>query len=160
MEALLNYTYWQTLAINEFDSVSHVLRTENTLVTSPPCSDIQVGPNVPPACRSYLGPFQPGINGQSDPTVHGPLIKPTLPKKAGETRVAGQPRALALPGQPDISIPQVTLPPDVQALLDKLKQHLPKGKHITLSQLRNLPNLQDIPGAPAPDQMLDFLLSP
>src|SRR3954454_9917933 len=25
-EAILNYTYWQTLALNEFDSVSHVLR--------------------------------------------------------------------------------------------------------------------------------------
>ena len=180
MEALLNYVYWQTLAINEFDNVGHTLRTENIIV--PGCSDIQNDLRVPSLggdasqqdlrrrCNSFLGPYQPGVTAP-DPTDLGTgpgehktfnkqALTPTRPAKAGEQRNAGQARALPLPGQFDPSVPHINLPPAVQALLDKLR-HSAKGRHGKLPNLPNLPNLPGTgAGAPAPDQMLDFLLSP
>jgi hypothetical protein len=70
----------------------------------------------------------------------------------GERRSAGQPEAGPLPGQRDISKPQVTLPPAVQELLDQLPT-------------KDLP-LPRTPGVELPrdegsaNQLLDFLLTP
>ena len=67
---------------------------------------------------------------------------------------------LAVIAKFDPSVPHITLPPAVQALLDKLR-HSAKGRNGKLPNLPNLPNLPGTgAGAPAPDQMLDFLLSP
>jgi len=41
MEAFWNYAYWQTLAINPFDSVSHVLR--GLFILGSPCANYQTG---------------------------------------------------------------------------------------------------------------------
>jgi ABC-type transporter Mla subunit MlaD len=72
MESFWNYAYWQTLAINEFDSVSHYLRTSVTAGTQ--CaswtSDVRPKANggtdksetVNKTCNSFMGPYQPGIN--------------------------------------------------------------------------------------------------
>jgi hypothetical protein len=64
-------------------------------------------------------------------------------------RTRGQPEAPPLPGQPDISKPQITLPPQIQELLDGL------GEKPTVE---NLPQLEteDV----APDTLLDYLLAP
>jgi ABC-type transporter Mla subunit MlaD len=177
MEGLLNYLYWQTLALNEFDDISHVLRV--VAYQLPDCSNIQNdlrGPDmggtaeqaaIRKKCNSYLGPYQPGITNR-DPTdpdggfqtgsakkgAKAASLRATRALKAGERRGAGQPRALALPGQVDPSKPQVVLPPSIQSLVDRLQRGLPlpKGTH--------LPSIPGLPRGAAPDQMLDFLLSP
>jgi hypothetical protein len=79
----------------------------------------------------------------------------------GRRRGRGQPEAPPLPGQRDISKPQITLPPQIQELLDRLTRQpdvpTPPG----------LPNLPGLPGLPQlqrdaapPDTLLDFLLAP
>ena len=171
MEALLNYLYWQTLAINEFDEHSHVLRTANFILSD--CSDIQndlrskeMGGSdeqnaIREKCSSYLGPYQPGILhpdptdpdggkkgfGEASASSQGfKPLEPTLPSKPGERRSAGQPAALALPGQFDPSVPHVTLPPAIQQLVNEIKS----GKAGSNS----------IPSDAQAEQMLDFLLAP
>jgi hypothetical protein len=182
MEGLLNYIYWQTLAINEFDSVSHLLRVAGYVL--PTCSNILVDGTFPGAhspqsgarpspttgCSGAIGPFQPGVSS-GDPTKFGSAsLKATAATKPGEQRTAGQPRALPLPGQLDPSIPHNVLPPAVQSLIDRLKNIKPGQK---LPPLPNVPGLPKIsqsklqqlqngagPGGASTDQMLEFLLGP
>jgi len=157
MEGLLNYIYWQTLAVNEFDGVSHVLRALGYVV--PTCSNILNGPGFPSNCNGGIGPYQPGTSSP-DPTRFGSAsLKATAPTKAGEKRAAGQPRALPLPGQFDPSVPHVALPPAVQALINQINNLKPGQK---LPPLPNVPGMPKLPNGqtPAPNQMLDFLLSP
>jgi ABC-type transporter Mla subunit MlaD len=138
-EAFWNYIYWQTLAINPFDSVGHVLR--GLFIIGSPCANYQTGAgyNTDPKvkalfdkCTSWLGPYQPGVNAK-DPTgeVHSASAKSnsknSLPGR-------GAPESKPKPGQPDISKPQITLPPEVQQLLGTLK--VPGTS----------PNLPQIPG--------------
>ncbi len=66
MEALLNYVYWQVMAVNQFDDVSHFLRV--VLLSDPTCSpflnDLRSTPAQKAAftrCSDSLGPNQPGI---------------------------------------------------------------------------------------------------
>jgi ABC-type transporter Mla subunit MlaD len=176
MEGLLNYLYWQTLALNEFDDISHVLRVVGYQL--PDCSNIQNdlrGPDMGGSaeqaairrkCNSYLGPYQPGITARDPTDPDGGFLtgsakkgskaalKATRALKAGERRGAGQPRALPLPGQVDPSKPQVVLPPSIQSLVDRLQRGLPVPKGT------QLPSIPGLPRGAAPDQMLDFLLSP
>lgn len=173
METLLNYIYWQTLAVNEFDSISHVLRVAGYVL--PSCSDMLNGPDFPGSqsakggarpsptsgCEGAIGPYQPGVSSP-DPTnfgAAGSAIKPTAATKAGQQRSAGQPRALPLPGQSDPSVPHVDLPPAVQSLIDRIK-HLKPGQKLPPVNIPGLP--QQLPNGnnTTPDQMLNFLLSP
>ena len=173
MEALLNYIYWQTLAVNQFDEHSHILRTANFILED--CSDIQNDLRTPQMggtaeqdairrkCGGYLGPYQPGIthpdptdpdggrlgfpegqNGSGGQTGPPSTLRRTRPKRAGERRGAGEPAALPLPGQFDPSVPHVTLPPALQELVDQLRSGRGGGA----------------PPTPATQQMLDFLLAP
>jgi hypothetical protein len=183
MESVLNYVFWQTLAINQFDNVSHALRISLNFIEecSNPQNDLR-GPDmggseeqkeIRDRCNSYTGPYQPGVTAPdpTDPdggrktgpttTAKARSLKATRPSKPGERRSAGQPRALALPGQSDPSVPHVVLPPAVQSLLDRLRNGgklPPKGK--LPDGLPGLPGLQGGQGGAAPDKMLDFLLSP
>jgi ABC-type transporter Mla subunit MlaD len=175
MESLLNYLYWQTLAINQFDETSHILRTANFILND--CSDIQndlrsreMGGSeeqnaIREKCGGYLGPYQPGItdpdptdpdggrlgfpegqNGGSGGQTGSPkALAKTLPSRAGERRSAGQPAALPLPGQFDPSVPHVTLPPAIRELVE---------------ELRNGDVGSSAPGGASTQQMLDFLLAP
>jgi virulence factor Mce-like protein len=70
MEALLNYFFWQTLAINGFDQISHVLRF--VAILDHECSPYtaQPTPEQLERCTSWLGPYQPGVNAP-DPTEGG-----------------------------------------------------------------------------------------
>jgi virulence factor Mce-like protein len=127
MEAFWNYVYWQTLAINPFDSIGHVLR--GLFIVGSPCANFQTGANYNTdpkvrelfkKCSSWLGPYQPGVNAK-DPTgeVKGSPSDKTESKNSLPGR--GAPESKPTPGQPDISKPQITLPPEVQQLLDTLK---------------------------------------
>jgi ABC-type transporter Mla subunit MlaD len=171
MEALLNYLYWQTLAINQFDEFSHILRTANFITGCTPGQNDLRGPEMGgseaqealrESCSSWLGPYQPGIlnpdptdpdggrfgfgqgGGQTGGSQSIQLEK-TRPKKRGEQRQAGEPAALPLPGQFDPSVPHVTLPPAIQELVDGV---------------RNGRAPSDVPAGADAEQLLDFLLAP
>jgi virulence factor Mce-like protein len=153
MEALINYLYYQTLAINGFDQVSHVLRI--ALLNSATCGPYEVDPtkSEQEQCSAWLGPYQPGIT-HPDPTDES---KPAAAKREreakarrdrGEPPLPGDPELPPLPGKPDLSVPNITLPPAVQELLNVLPK-LPAA----------LPDAPK-PKGPAGDKLLDFLLAP
>jgi ABC-type transporter Mla subunit MlaD len=171
-ESILNYTYWQSLALNPFDQLGHLLRV---VLFVGPCSAFQTGPvdesnkDLFAKCNSWLGPNQPGVT-TPDPTdnAYASLAaKSDEKKKSGKTDVRKPEATKPLPGQSDPSKPQVVLPPAVQELLDKLPQ-------LKLDQtLQNLPqidtsgitgNLSGASSQPADnksaDKLLDFLMSP
>ena len=83
-------------------------------------------------------------------------------KRVGERRKEGQPDAGPVPGQKDISKPQITLPPQLQDLIDQLPK-LPKtgtrparpDPRRARSPLPGLGGQQD-----DANQLLDFLLAP
>ncbi|MGI8512279.1 MAG: hypothetical protein ACR2NH_06585, partial [Solirubrobacteraceae bacterium] len=158
MEALWNFFYWQGLSINGFDSVGHILRIA---ATANKCTQEVVNQKAAGQdgffadCNQWLGPNQPGINSPDFTSGASSASKARPAKRAGERRAAGQPDAGPLPGQRDISKPQVTLPTPVRKLLDQLPD-LPMDK---VDQLRALQRQQQKRSAP-PDQLLDYLLAP
>jgi phospholipid/cholesterol/gamma-HCH transport system substrate-binding protein len=172
MESLLNYAYWQTLALNPFDQMGHLLRV---VLFVGPCSAFQTGPvdesnkDLFAKCNSWLGPNQPGVT-TPDPTdnTYAPITASTKKDKKGNKAEEIKPEATKpLPGQNDPSTPKVVLPPAVQELLDKLPQ-------LNIDQtLQNLPQVDtgQITGAlsgansqpvddKSADKLLDFLMSP
>ena len=176
-EGLWNYFYWQTLSINMLDDTAHMLRA--SLTVTPDCAMWRNEPPKTPAdqevfrrCNSYLGPNQPGIyspdplddgSNASAASVRAESGKP--PSSLGEQRGEGQPEAGPLPGQPDLSQPQIAVPPQLQDLLDSLtpeqRQELPGQLPTNPEQLQQ--ELEQL-GAPATDQatgqLLDYLLAP
>ena len=127
-------------------------------------------------CNSYLGPNQPGIfspdplDDGSNPSAARLRAESGKPASSvGEQRGEGQPEAGPLPGQPDLSKPQIVLPPGVQELLDGLTPR--ERRQLDRDDLEELGVPVDqlgvpVPqvGAPADDQttgqLLDFLLAP
>jgi ABC-type transporter Mla subunit MlaD len=160
LESLWNYFFWQSLALNGFDKTGHLLRAGVTVTDCSPLSNKE-DPNSAhfKKCSQWLGPNLPGITAP-DFTDNGSASKLAAEAKApaskvGQRRSAGQPDAAPLPGQKDISKPQVTLPPDVKQLLDTL----PKAQKEQAQQ-----KLNTTPAPPASGQsdtqLLDFLLGP
>jgi ABC-type transporter Mla subunit MlaD len=169
LEGILNYIYWQTLSINEFDGLGHFLRVLG--INDPNCSPFTAdarpasrggqNQNADAArkCASYLGPNQPGVttpdftaNGASASAAAAAAAqanqKPV--SKPGSPRGAGQPEAPPVKGQPDYSHPNPTLPPSVQELLNGLS-----GQHGTAT-----PSTPALPSNVNPAQALDYLLGP
>jgi ABC-type transporter Mla subunit MlaD len=176
MEALLNYVYWQTLGINGFDQLSHFLRI---VLLRNDCSAYQNAPTAAliELCSTGVGPYQPCIAEQVPGKAEGPtsLIhngkdlctlealdgegagvgEPAVAntddaRGLGRRRGRGEPEAPPLPGQPDISRPQITLPPQIQGLLDG----------ITKTPTVPLPPELGTDGTPDTDTLLDYLLAP
>jgi phospholipid/cholesterol/gamma-HCH transport system substrate-binding protein len=179
MEAIWNYFYWQTLSINMLDDDAHMLRA--SLTAAPDCIEFRNTPPKTPAdqdtfkrCNSYLGPNQPGIFSPDplDSSANAARLRAESGKPAsrlGEQRGEGQPEAGPLPGQPDLSKPQIVLPPDVQQLLDSLtpRQRRKLGRRDLPSNPDELQHeLEQIaPSAPpvsdqTTGQLLDYLLAP
>jgi virulence factor Mce-like protein len=180
MEAIWNYFYWQTLSINMLDDDAHMLRA--SLSASPDCIEFRNTPPKTPAdqdtfkrCNSYLGPNQPGIFSPDplDGSAGSARLRAESGKPAtrlGEQRGEGQPEAGPLPGQPDLSKPQVVLPPDVQELLDTLtpRQRRKLGRRdlpVNPDELqRQLEEIVPPTAPPVTDQttgqLLDYLLAP
>jgi ABC-type transporter Mla subunit MlaD len=182
MEAIWDFFFWQTLSINMLDNDGHMLRASLNAV--PDCIQFRNEPPKTPAdretferCNSYLGPNQPGIfspdplDDGANPAAASLRAQSGQPaSRLGEQRGEGQPEAGPLPGQRDLSKPQVVLPPDLQRLLDSLDQRklrrldpndLPTNPDELRRQLEGL-------GAPAPPaldqqttgELLDYLLAP
>jgi hypothetical protein len=127
-------------------------------------------------CSTGVGPYQPCIKARvpgkaegPDSLIHNGKDLCTLEALEGEgaavgarttvntdddagldrRRTRGQPEAQPLPGQRDISKPQITLPPQIQDLLDGL------------TEKPTLPTVPDIGTDDAtPDTLLDYLLAP
>jgi ABC-type transporter Mla subunit MlaD len=159
MEALWDYFFWQSLDLNGYDQYGHVLRTSITATDCSPLTN-QEDPNSAhfKKCSQWLGPNLPGIT-TPDFTDNGSIAKldaeaKTPAKKVGERRSAGQPDAAPLPGQTDISKPQVTLPPEVKQLVDDL----PRAQRERAQQRINSQAVPD--SAQTDTQLLDFLLGP
>jgi ABC-type transporter Mla subunit MlaD len=166
-EQILNYTYWQTLALNPFDQLSHLLRV---VLFIGPCSAWQTGPvtdankDLFAKCNSWLGPYQPGVTAP-DPTgktYAAITAKSNKPKRdKNGNLLPGQPEATApLPGQTDPSKPQVVVPPAVQQLLDQLPK-LPINSPTLNLPAAGGPAQQSTPTDPqSADKLLNFLLAP
>jgi phospholipid/cholesterol/gamma-HCH transport system substrate-binding protein len=178
LEGIWNYFFWQTLSINMLDDTAHILRAGLTI--TPDCARWRNEPPKTPAdqemfkrCNSYLGPNQPGIfspdplddgSNPSAASLRAQNRKP--PSSIGEQRGEGQPEAGPLPGQPDLSQPQIALPPDLQQLLDSLtpEQQRQLGDGPLPTNPEQLQQELDQLGAPSSDQttnqLLDYLLAP
>jgi len=161
-ESIWNYVFWQTVAINEFDSLSHVLRV--LLIVGSECApyanaDEAKHKERQEHCNSWLGPYQPGINAP-DPTEDGaPDDLSARRQKKGEKRGAGDPEALPEPGARDPSKPQITLPPGLQDVQNdgrRAAQQAPPAN----GSAGSAPAPSGEPPQAAPDQLLDFLLAP
>ncbi len=141
MESVLNYFYWQTLAINGFDQVSHVLRFTGIVNE---CSDWRANvEGVPDHCKSWLGPYQPGLTAP-DPTEGG---RPRTPEQD------------AAEGEDDPSQPPAGLPGPIQDMVDAIE---PRGTSRAPQPQRSEGRTDvgpDLPEA-ADEQLLDFLFAP
>jgi virulence factor Mce-like protein len=170
LEAIWDFFFWQTLSINMLDDTAHMLRA--SLTTDPQCMQwINHKPDQATIdkCNSYLGPYQPGIlspdplDDGKNPAAASVRANAGRPaSREGERRGEGMPEAGPLPGQPDLSKPQIVLPPDVQNLLDGLSRRERQRLKANPDELRR--KLDSI-GAPPPDdqttgQLLDYLLAP
>jgi phospholipid/cholesterol/gamma-HCH transport system substrate-binding protein len=169
MEAIWNYFFWQTLSINMLDNDAHMLRASLNAV--PDCMEFtnkKPNPSTMERCNSYLGPNQPGITSpdpldNSNPAAASLRAESGKPaSRLGERRTEGQPEAGPLPGQPDLSKPQIVLPPDVQHLVDTMTR---RQRRKIKADPRELGRELDSVGAPQVDQqttgqLLDYLLAP
>jgi virulence factor Mce-like protein len=160
-ENLLNYVYWQTTAINAYDDIGHVLRI--VLTVGSPCSRYQARPprNLPQECRSWTGPFQPGVTAP-DPTESDESRRELVElakineKRDGDDKIANAPGGLLAtepkPGQRDLSQPQIVLPEGIRDLLG--------GR--TVPEPPANPRMPDLGSTPqsTPSPVIDFLLAP
>jgi virulence factor Mce-like protein len=169
MEAIWNYFFWQTLSINMLDDTAHILRASLTAVPDCiPFTNEKPNPETLEKCNSYLGPSQPGIltadplDDGSNPSAASLRANAGKPaSRPGERRGEGMPEAGPLPGQPDLSKPQIVIPPDVQRLLDSMSRQQRQRLKANPDELRR--ELRSI-GAPTDTQttgqLLDYLLAP
>ncbi|HEX8645454.1 MAG TPA: MlaD family protein [Thermoleophilaceae bacterium] len=150
-EALWNYIYWQTLGINQFDDISHLLRI---ILIQNACAAYNSNPTPEQMkqCGNNIGPYQPGVT-HPDPT-EGPELEAASRMSAKENlrrfgvrRGAGEPEAPPLPGQRDISKPDITPPPNVQEIIDSIRRG--GGGEPPADA-----------GGSDPSQLLDFLMAP
>ena len=149
-EAVWNYIYYQTLGINLFDDVSHLLRI---ILVQNACAPYSSNPTAEQRkqCGPNIGTYSPGVT-HPDPTEGPAAAAASLPpeenlKRFGLRRGAGEPEAPALPGQRDISKPQITLPPNVQELVDSIRRGSGDAP-------------ADPGGLQQSGQLLDFLMAP
>lgn len=171
-ESILNYTFWQTLALNPYDQLGHLLRVV-LFVNS--CSPWQTGPvdstnaDLFAKCNSWLGPTQPGVTtpDPTDKSYAALVAKAAKSKKIipGITPAKTKP----LPGHDNPSIPHVVLPPAIKQLLDQLPKLGGGAPNLNLPSVggslpSNLSGGSSGAGTQSNDQnankLLDFLLSP
>jgi len=129
LEGLLNYTYYQAGALNQFDAVGHILQFNVYDAGASPCGSFNAGPTVPARgggettslldadpCVSWVGPNQPGINqdlglppyddsacpnGSTHPEICDPGVSTESAATAQAPGTAAVPGyELPLPGEP------------------------------------------------------------
>jgi len=169
LEDLWNFFYWSGMSLNGFDEVSHFLRVSVTATKCSPYENrtLQSNPELKQFfedCNQWTGPNQPGnttpdfTRGPQAAALAREAGKPAA--RVGERRSPGQPDAGPLPGQKDISKPQVALPPAVQKLLGELPK-LPRRTPEKLDEVLEGGGPRGAGGAPPnANQLLDYLLAP
>ncbi|HET8755481.1 MAG TPA: MlaD family protein [Solirubrobacteraceae bacterium] len=176
MEALLQYVFDQTMAINAFDSNGYMLKVDLFLSE---CSDYQnlqslkeklkQDPQFYARCAAILGPHQPGIT-QPDPSFTGAqLVKEkSVAKSRDKTRAPDtQPKTPAAPpAASNGDAPSKKEIDKARRQAEKLHDQLEDTLGIDLPDLPATPALPPLPTVPSgagsagPDQLLDFLLAP
>ncbi|HYH58021.1 MAG TPA: MlaD family protein [Thermoleophilaceae bacterium] len=174
MESVFNFVYWQTLSVNPFDELGHLLRF--TVTEEAPCShpftggeDFEAERDLYMQCNSWLGPNQPGLT-DPDPTEGGQAALNRA--RAADMGVGvdqsatdhgeNQPEAPPIPGKKDWSQPEFALPPSLQSLLDALepaaipRQRLPEVGDVQ----ERLPDVEGLAPEVRPETILDYLLAP
>jgi virulence factor Mce-like protein len=180
MEALLQYVFDQTMAINIFDSNGYMLKV-NLFLSE--CSEYQnrfslkeklkEDPGFYARCAAILGPTQPGIT-QNDPTYtgaqdHGGHHLPASTKGSKQEK----PSAPEAPRTPESKDAKPKPDEDIRRQADKIAKQLEETLGIDLPDLPAAPGLPAVPGLPqtpalpqgaagAADaqQLLDYLLAP
>ena len=167
LEGLLNYVYYQTLAINNFDQIGHMLHVIVMEFQAGPCGQYNASSTVPSASDT-AGPGQPGYVGTTSaanknrcvswvgPTQPGINAGPTLPPYSGAAcpqgssdlsicnpanlRNAGTVRSTSAPGAgaPGLTPPAAPAQPGAPGA----------GGGGGQPQLPNLPNLPHVPKTP------------
>jgi virulence factor Mce-like protein len=177
LEALLQYVFDQTMAINVFDSNGYMLKV-NLFLSE--CSEYQnrfslkeklkEDPGFYARCAAILGPNQPGIT-QNDPTYtgaqdHGGHHLPTASSKGKQDK----PSAPEVPRTPESKDTKPDA--DVRRQAEKLARQLEETLGIDLPELPPaglpaVPGLPPTPGLPPAaastadaQQLLDYLLAP
>jgi phospholipid/cholesterol/gamma-HCH transport system substrate-binding protein len=185
-EALLQYVYDQSMAINAFDSNGYMLKVN---LFASECSDYQnlqslkeklkQDPGFYARCAAILGPNQPGVT-QRDPTYTGAQEThervPAAKKRTTPARRPDTPKAPPAPPAPTTPAPAPAAP-DVKGKTkkeiekarrraEKLKQQLEDTLGIQLPDLPATPQVPPtvLPTGPSSaadaQQLLDFLLAP
>jgi ABC-type transporter Mla subunit MlaD len=157
MEALLNYFHYQTLAINSFDELSHVLRI--ILFNQGPCIPYEPAPDEAEIkeCASWLGPNQPGVTTRDPTATAAAAAKPDAERKGAnqgaKNAAPGDGPGSGARGEDIPSKPELTIPEDVRKLLGRLGQPVPK-------ELPQLPGGGGSAREDTPTALLDYLLGP
>jgi phospholipid/cholesterol/gamma-HCH transport system substrate-binding protein len=175
-EALLQYVFDQTMAINAFDSNGYMLKV-NLFLSQ--CSDYQnlqslkkklkENPSFYAQCAAILGPHQPGIT-QPDPSYTGAqetheARELPVSKKSKSKKQDTPPKA---PDVDDVKKdPRKAAEELIQNLEDTLGIDLPDLPPTNLPALPGLPalpvapnGLPQAPSAADAQGLLDFLLAP
>jgi hypothetical protein len=174
-EALLQYVYDQTMAINTFDSNGYMLKV-NLFLSE--CSDyqslaslkekLQQDPAFYQRCAAILGPHQPGIT-QPDPSYTGAQkgAEHHLPAAKKNDRKAEAPAKADKPQDPENAKPTDEAKKRAEELAERIEEtlgielpELPAGPEIPALPIP-LPSLPGQQQPPANTQeLLDFLLAP
>lgn len=147
LEAILQYPFDQSLAINIFDTRGYILKLSaliNECTSYTEAEEAREDAERTSRCNSFLGPNQPGVT-TPDPTAGGTTRRSTSGKRAP---AAGRPS------------PESTQPRDEQPGAQN-GDAAPQQPPLLPDLLEDLPDLlPDVkPGKPAPNTgLLDFLL--
>ncbi len=170
LEALLQYVYDQTMAINIFDSNGYMLKVN---LFHSECSEYQSlaslkeklkeDPAFYQRCAAILGPHQPGIT-QRDPSYTGAQKGPEhhLPQaEQHETKQAApkrEPERADTPKQPTDKAAE-ELAHRIEETLGIDLPELPQSPQVPALPIP-LPNLPQAPSNAEAQELLDFLLAP
>jgi ABC-type transporter Mla subunit MlaD len=182
-EALLQYVFDQTMAINAFDSNGYMLKVN---LFHSECSDYQnlqslkeklkEDPGFYERCAAILGPHQPGIT-QPDPSYTGAqeTHAPPRPAPPSQPRRQQKPPARTAPQRKRDAPPAGRRRDPKRQVAEQITKKLEQTLGIDLPDLSPAPALPQLPSAPklpaAPQlpkaptpadaqQLLDFLLAP
>ena len=155
-QALLRYVFSQSLTINAFDELGHMVRAAVHTDKCSPYADAARAKDPDQAeCRAWLGPNQPGVTSP-DPSGARTSSAPAA-KKQRKSRARGKARREAATTPPAARAPTPNVPPsgrrggpadELQRLLEGLLGESPVNPR------------KPGPGGPPAQPLLDFLLGP
>jgi ABC-type transporter Mla subunit MlaD len=170
-EAVLQYVYDQTMAINVFDSNGYMLKV-NLFFSE--CSDYQSvaslkeklkeDPGFYQRCAAILGPHQPGIT-QPDPSYTGAQKGAEHHLPAAEKQEKKEKKPARAP-EPEPDKPQPPTDRAAEELAERIEETLgielpevPQGPSVPALPIP-LPTLPQAPSSAEAQELLDFLLAP